>query len=424
MTSTASSVAIGVAVLPGKDVMQGARDPLALPVQQEGNLVQELMPPAPSISEAVGYIAQNSAVPPRAQQIARIGPLSSANDRTLKASSVKYFDDGQVDVLLQTQTPPDLYSHMLRNVGGKMWATGGTPSGEIQISKGASDVHAAVGSPVMTTAVGVPVIDVATAGVSKASVEFDAWQGIKSGDARVQTDLDEMMLFFNTHNTRPVVSMRVEAFHFDKQIRQEADTQLFNGNDGQEFTTTNIQVADFVTSIDLTYLIFPFGYLQSVDEKGPTVKQLFEKFAKDGNMLKALEMSKEVHFDFEALAMLVKHFLSAVMGVSVNVDVTFPMMNKTVRIYSKNCCSSMVSSSTCSLGCQLLCVPYVCTMLYRGDCGGEQHVVQDIRSVFKILYEPSQVLELIIPQLRAGVPNLDWSALAGKRERAAVDLVG
>ena len=107
---------------------------------------------------------------------------------------------------------------------------------------------------------GIPILDTNTTGYSAARTEYDGWSGIKSADARIQRDLDEMLLFFNTHNTRPIVRCQIHGWHMETKTRE---VRVENGNFGIYETETYVeQTNDFIYKIDLTPFIYPFGYLQ------------------------------------------------------------------------------------------------------------------------------------------------------------------
>ena len=64
-------------------------------------------------------------------------------------------------------------------------------------------------------------------------------------------------------------------------------------------------MTDFAYSLDLTEFIFPYGFIQSMDDKGQDVAALISAYLSDDNMLKTLEMKKEISFDFNALSSMI-----------------------------------------------------------------------------------------------------------------------
>lgn len=52
-----------------------------------------------------------------------------------------------------------------------------------------------------------------------------------------------------------------------------------------------VTVTDFDYKLDLTTFIFPFGFIQSVDDEGQDVAALIAAYLADDNMLKTLQMT-------------------------------------------------------------------------------------------------------------------------------------
>ena len=48
----------------------------------------------------------------------------------------------------------------------------------------------------------------------------DGWTGLKSCDPLLQNDVNELLLFFNTHNTRPLLGCRVHGWHHETRHRR------------------------------------------------------------------------------------------------------------------------------------------------------------------------------------------------------------
>lgn len=238
---------------------------------------------------------------------------------------------------------------------------------------------------------------------------YDGWNGIKSADPRLQDSVDELLLFFNTHNSRPLVGCKVEGWHHETRHRR----RRVDDGDGKhhwETETYVVKITDFDYKIDLTSFVFPFGYITSVDEKQLSVPQLCQKFVGDSNLLKSLAMKKEVQFDFRALQSMVYGYVRS-LGWRRGLTVSFPKANCSVRVYHENWLSQMWENCCCRLLCHLTLVPCLLMRIYRGDCCcQEDHAEEDIRSFFRIQYMPLQVFEAIRPQLWC--PGFSGAALA------------
>jgi len=274
------------------------------------------------------------------------------------------------------------------------------PPGGLVASTGApmaQDATVVMGTPIVTTAAGFPVVSPAQA-VSAAVTAYDGWSGIKSCDARVQHDLDEIMLYFNTHNTRPLLGCRCHGWHRERRTREV--TERRNGNTRTRTEHYWVTVTDFDYKVDLTPFIFPYGYIASVDENNLTVPQLLAKFVDDDNLLKSLAMHKEVAFDYAALRGMVHGYLRS-LGWRRGLTISFPKANHTVRVYHENWLSRLWEDACCNVLCHLTLLPCVVLRLYRGDCNcqGGGHKEEDIRSYFRIEYAPLQVFEAIRPRL-------------------------
>jgi len=157
-------------------------------------------------------------------------------------------------------------------------------------------------TPVLTTNVGVPIFDPATVR-SSAATEQDSNDGVKSSDACL-TSVDEVFKFLNTYNTRPRIAARVHGYHRERRTRT-VTREDSEGNKRTEREEYWVTVTDFEYSLDLTEFIFPYGFIQSMDDKGQDVAALISAYLSDDNMLKTLEMKKEISFDFNALSSMI-----------------------------------------------------------------------------------------------------------------------
>mmetsp|Transcript_50477 Transcript_50477/g.113418 ORF Transcript_50477/g.113418 Transcript_50477/m.113418 type:complete len:288 (-) Transcript_50477:282-1145(-) len=269
-------------------------------------------------------------------------------------------------------------------------------------------VATAVAQPLFMTSSGMPILDTAQV-ASGARTEYDGWSGIKSCDPCLQTDVNQLMLFFNTYNSRPLIGVRVHGWHRERRSRRR---RVEDGDGKHHYETEHywVTVTDFDYKIDISSFVFPFGFIQSVDEKGLTVPELFEKYVNDTNLLKSIGMTKQVDFDFRTLESIVHGYIRQ-MGWRRGLTISFPSANTTVRVYSKNCLSGMWENTCCNLLCHLTILPCIVMRLYRGDCCLQSdHAEGDIRSFYRIQYAPLQVFESIRPRLWC--PGFSGAALA------------
>lgn len=207
------------------------------------------------------------------------------------------------------------------------------------------------------------------------------------------------MLFFQTHNARPLLGCKVEGWHHETRHRRRRERDA-NGNEREVVETYVVRVSDFEYKVDLSSFIFPYGYMASVDEKGLNVPQLLDKYLHDSNMLKSLEMRKVVQFDFDSLHAMVYGYLRS-LGWRRGLTISFPkararrsarmrarmrppavpsrsgaatqdprcghqgggcfgvrgQANHTVRVYSSNALSDMWENCFCKFLCHVTIVP-------------------------------------------------------------------
>lgn len=247
--------------------------------------------------------------------------------------------------------------------------------------------------PVLTTSVGVPIYTQQTR--STAITEQDGSEGVKSCDPCLTT-VPEIMNFLNTYNARPRLACHVHGYHRERRHR----TVHYTDDEGNRRTRREEYwetITDFDYKIDLTDFIFPFGYIQST-ESGQSVPQLIESYLADGNMLKTLQMKKEIGFNFDALRGMVYGYIRS-LGWRRGLTVSFPKANASTRIWSKNKLSTMWENCFCRCLCHVTIIPCIVMRCYRGDCSSNGSQQQGIRSFFQIQYHPLQVFEVIRPQL-------------------------
>ena len=94
----------------------------------------------------------------------------------------------------------------------------------------------------------------------------------------------------DSYNTRPRIAARVHGYHRERRTRTVAKTDS-EGRRREEREEYWVTVTDFEYKLDLTEFIFPFGFIQSVDDKGHDVPALINAYLADNNMLKTLEMT-------------------------------------------------------------------------------------------------------------------------------------
>ena len=333
-------------------------------------------------------------------------PVTHKTTITTQTTTTTFYSDEQLALLNQQLPPPEIFYYGLKS-GVRPEAA--QPLPKVTGASVATDAHVAMARPVLTTAGGVPVVVASSAGLSGACTAFDGMQGIKSCDERLQTSMDELLLFFNTHNSRPLVGCLVEGWHHETRHRQR---RVEEGNGKHHYVTeTYLElVTDFKYKIDLTSFVYPYGYLVSVDENKLSVPQLCQKFVDDKNLLKSLQMTKEVHFDFKQLDAMVQGYIRS-LGWWRGLTVSFPQANHSLRVYNENTLSEMWENSCCNCLMHVTIVPCILIRLYRGDCPCQTgHAENGIRSYFRINYDPIQVFAAIQNQLWC--PGFSGMALA------------
>ena len=325
---------------------------------------------------------------------------------TTQTTTTTFYSDEQMALLNQQLPPPEVFYYGLKS-GVRPEAAQPLPT--VTGAPVATDAQVAMACPVLTTASGVPVVVASSAGLSGARTAFDGMQGIKSCDERLQTSMDELLLFFNTHNSRPLVGCLVEGWHHETRHRQR---RVEEGNGKHHYVTeTYVElVTDFKYKIDLTSFVYPYGYIVSVDENKLSVPQLCQKFVDDENLLKSLQMTKEVHFDFKQLDAMVHGYIRS-LGWWRGLTVSFPQANHSLRVYNENMLSEMWEDRCCNCLMHVSIVPCILMRLYRGDCPCQTgHAENNIRSYFRINYAPIQVFAAIQNQLWC--PGFSGMALA------------
>lgn len=79
-------------------------------------------------------------------------------------------------------------------------------------------------------------------------------------------------------------------YHRERRTRTVTRTDS-EGNRRTEREEYWVTVTDFEYKLDLTEFIFPFGFIQSMDDQGQDVAALISAYLADDNMLKTLEMT-------------------------------------------------------------------------------------------------------------------------------------
>ena len=332
-------------------VPMGMNEPLHVP---RGRPVSELMPqvaPVSSLTDSYSnfqYTAESSSEAGRTHAAtwdAKSGVTDAASfSAPVPMGQPVFYSDEQMALLNQQLPPPEIFYYGLKSgvrpeVAQPLPTVTGAPI--------ATDAHVAMARPVLTTASGVPVVVASSAGLSGARTAFDGMQGIKSCDERLQTSVDELLLFFNTHNSRPLVGCAVEGWHHETRHRR---VRVEDGDGKHHYKTETYveKVTDFQYKIDLTSFVYPFGYIVSVDENKLSVPQLCQKFVDDENLLKSLQMTKEVHFDFKQLDAMVHGYIRS-LGWWRGLTVSFPQANHSLRVYNENMLSEMWEDRCCNI---------------------------------------------------------------------------
>ena len=394
-------------------VPMGMNEPLHVPM---GRPVSELMPqvaPVSSLTDSYSnfqYTAESSSEAGKTHAAtwdAKSGITDAASfSAPVPMGQPVFYSDEQMALLNQQPPPPEIFYYGLKS-GVRPDVAQPLPT--VTGAAIATDAHVAMARPVLTTASGVPVVVASSAGLSGARTAFDGMQGIKSCDERLQTSVDELLLFFNTHNSRPLVGCAVEGWHHETRHRR---VRVEDGDGKHHYKTETYveKVTDFQYKIDLTSFVYPFGYIVSVDENKLSVPQLCQKFVDDKNLLKSLQMKKEVHFDFKQLHAMVYGYIRS-LGWRRGLTVSFPQANNSVRVYNENMLSEMWENCCCNCLMHVTIVPCILMRLYRGDCPCQTgHAESDIRSYFRINYAPIQVFAAIQNQLWC--PGFSGMALA------------
>ncbi|EOD33500.1 hypothetical protein EMIHUDRAFT_229635 [Emiliania huxleyi CCMP1516] len=371
----------------------------------EGQQIQvPVLSPAPVVQQAPfpPHPMQMQA-PPRRQGCEHATPLLGAVDPP-EAPVLVPMGTPELAALNQQPFPADVYTAGVKQGGAPV---AGQPLPLVAGVPVAESAQAVISQPVLTTAAGMPVVN-SVAGLSPARTFYDGWNGITSCDRRLQDSVDELMLFLNTHNTRPLVGCQVEGWHHERRTRRRRVVR-----DGKEHWETESyieRVRDFMYKVDLTPFVYPFGFITSVDAAGLSVPDLCQKFVNDTNLLKSLAMKKEVDFDFNGLHSMVYGYIRS-LGWRRGLTVSFPKANASVRVYHENWLSAMWENCCCRILCHLTLIPCLLMRIYRGDCCcHEDHAEEDVRSYFRINYQAIQVFEGIRSQLWA--PGFSGAARA------------
>ena len=129
----------------------------------------------------------------------------------------------------------------------------------------------AVAQPVLVTSVGMPITPANA--ISTAETHFDGYKGVKSNDPCLSS-IEELMLFLNTHNSRPYLAMRVHGYHTELRHRNVEYTDS-DGNRRTRREAYHHTVTDFDYKVDLSSFIFPVGFIQSVESHGADIPSSF-----------------------------------------------------------------------------------------------------------------------------------------------------
>ena len=240
------------------------------------------------------------------------------------AGGAHYYTQSELERLQTQPAPPEQF------FGAANEAPAPVEAEPVPIARGVA-ATAALAEPVLTTAQGVPVVATARA-ASRALARRDGRTGLKSCDELLQTP-EELMLFLQTHNTRPYVACRVTGFHHETRTR-EVTRKDRHGRRYTDVETYRERVEDFKYDVDLSDFVFPFGYIYN--DGAANVPAVVNRYLADGNSLKTLQMKKIiVDFPFHAFKQRVENRLRA-LGWRRELTVEFPKANNTVRVYADN----------------------------------------------------------------------------------------
>ena len=245
---------------------------------------------------------------------------------------------------------------------------------------------------------GVPVVAVARA-PSRAVIVRDGRTGVKSCDPLLQKSPEEILLFLQTHNTRPYVAAHVCGYHHETRTRRVTRTDD-KGREHHHTETYSERVDDFEYKIDVSEFVYPYGYLYCDDGDGRTVPDHIADYVRDQNLLKTLQMTKVIEgFDFNALGNAIHRHVRS-LGWCRELDVDFPVANASVRVYSDNRVSRLWENGCgfCLLHATIL--PCLALRCYRGDCnrclcrkaGSSRQAC--VKSAFRIPYHHAQLFQV------------------------------
>jgi hypothetical protein len=174
----------------------------SLPVAQP---VQSLMPTAPPIaslrdtwSDQANMQAEDAGEVPKAE-----GNYAMAS---APAADADFYSAQELGVLQAQAAPIDTFTSLKHE--GQMPAV-------------VDAVPVAQATPVLTTAVGVPIYPVQVR--STAKTEQDGSHGVKSCDESLNT-VPDILNFLNTYNTRPRLCCRVHGYHRERRHRTVTET--------------------------------------------------------------------------------------------------------------------------------------------------------------------------------------------------------
>ena len=193
---------------------------------------------------------------------------------------------------------------------------------------------------------------------SQAATEaFDnGWEtGILSFDENLCT-VDELTRFFQTHNTKPGMRLKVHGYHKKRKTT----------GSGKKRKTRTVTVTDFRYSFDLDELVAPFGYMQATpDAMGEPRKlsQVLEEYIGSTNALKEINCHKHVDgFDTTQACTAVEEHLRQVLGFRRRISVTVSYPNSTVKVVTPTRIAK-VAQCTKNHPCAKLACLCTCTCL-------------------------------------------------------------
>ncbi|KAJ3096173.1 hypothetical protein HDU97_006179 [Phlyctochytrium planicorne] len=211
-------------------------------------------------------------------------------------------------------------------------------------------------------------------------------EGVQSTDPILQENPDELFRFFLTHLIeKPGMSVHVQGTHQESHTVTETTTN----SDGSTSTSTRTETR---TVTDFTYYINADGYILpdwtavfALPKKGATsqtqnvraigahmpeysvppgqFREALEEFTRSKNLLKEIQMEKEIPWDYNSLRMSITTAVRLT-GYWGSVSVTFPRKNYKMAVFSSSAISEISRSCVTWVFLALTCLWIIFLPLY------------------------------------------------------------